>query len=75
MPRLAEAAKPILGAFLSTAVSVMVFFAVRAAGAGGDLSLVSAMIVAGLLNIRHLASLNCDALLPTSLPSVGELSS
>ena len=75
MTQLSETVKPILSALLRTAASVLAFALLRTAGAGGDLSLVSAVVVAGLLNIRQLASLNCDGLLPTSQPSVGELSS
>ena len=72
MLKLPERAKPVLTALLGTAASVLGFGLLRAIGAQGDVSLISAVILAGLLNIRQLASLNCDAFLPTSLPSVGE---
>lgn len=73
MPKLAEAAKPIVNALLSTGASVLAFAMLRAGGAGVDLSLVASMILAGMLNIRRLASLNCESLLPTSEPALGEL--
>lgn len=75
MPKLAEAAAPILTALLSTGASVLAFAMLRAVGAGADVSLLSSMILAGMLNIRRLASLNCEALLPTCQPVVGDLSS
>jgi hypothetical protein len=75
MQQLSESAKPILNALMGTAMSVMGFALLRATGIQGDASLISAVILAGLLNIRQLASLNCARLLPTSEPSVGELSS
>jgi hypothetical protein len=74
MPKLAETATPLLNAALSTGASVLAFAMLRTVGAGADVSLLSSMILAGLLNIRRLASLNCEALLPTCQPSVGELS-
>ena len=75
MTKLAEAATPIMNALASTALSVLAFALLRTAGAGVDTSLLSSMILAGLLNIRRLASLNCEALLPTCQQAVGELSS
>jgi len=75
MQQLSESVKPILNALLGTVASVLGFAVLRATGMQGDVSLISAVILAGALNIRQLTSLNCDGLLPTSLPSVGELSS
>ena len=74
MAKLSETAAPILNALLSTGASVLAFAMLRSGGAGVDVSLLASMILAGLLNIRRLASLNCEALLPTCQPSVGELS-
>ena len=75
MAKLAEVAAPILGALLSTGASVAAFAMLRAGGVGVDVSLLSSMILAGLLNIRRLASLNCESMLPTSRTAVGDLSS
>jgi len=74
MAKLSETAAPILNALLSTGASVLAFAMLRSGGASVDVSLLASMILAGLLNIRRLASLNCEALLPTCQPSVGELS-
>ncbi len=74
MAKLSETAAPILNALLSTGASVLAFTMLRSGGASVDVSLLASMILAGLLNIRRLASLNCEALLPTCQPSVGELS-
>jgi hypothetical protein len=68
-------AAPILDTLLSTGASVLAFAMLRAGGAGVDVSLLASMILAGMLNIRRLASLNCETLLPTSERGVGELSS
>ena len=74
MTRLSEAAKPLINALLSTGASVLAFAMLRTTGLSPDISLLSSMILAGLLNIGRLASLNCEALLPTCEPAVGELS-
>ncbi|MBL6852346.1 MAG: hypothetical protein ISR49_14985 [Alphaproteobacteria bacterium] len=73
MLKLSEAAKPILTALLSTGASAVAFALLRGGGAGPDVSLLSSMILAGILNVRRLALLNCEALPPTCQPAVGEL--
>jgi hypothetical protein len=66
--------RPIFDALLGTAASLTAFAMLRAIGLSGDLSLVSSMVLAGLISIRRAASLNCDGLRLTCEPPVGELS-
>lgn len=74
MPELARSARPILSALFCTALSLIAFAALLAAGFGADSSLVAGLVVAGLLNIARLASLNCEVRQPTCQAEVGELS-
>ncbi|HUO97440.1 MAG TPA: hypothetical protein VMU01_02160 [Rhizomicrobium sp.] len=62
-----EATKPVTQALASTALSCLAFALLRfGVGASPGISLYAGLILAGLLNIRHLWSLNRDGLLPTS---------
>ena len=67
-----QTARPLLNALLTTALAVLAFAALSALGAGTEPSLTAALILAGLLNIGTLASLNGDAILPTSALPVGD---
>jgi hypothetical protein len=69
---LLQTARPILNALLSTALAVLAFAAFAAFGAGVQASLIAALILAGLLNIGALASLNGEAVLPTCSLPVGD---
>jgi hypothetical protein len=68
---LADAARPIVSALFSTATSVLAFAVLRSSGAGTETSLVSGLILAGILNIRGLWSLTDDQSLPTSEQVLG----
>ena len=73
MPEPAATSRPLLAALAATAASVLAFLMLRAAGLEPDGSLLASMTLAGVLNIRRLASLNCHSAHPTCLTAVGEL--
>jgi hypothetical protein len=73
MTKATHIAKPLVEALLSTLFSVIVFVALRGTGCRADGAIVIALVTAGVLNIRRLASLNLEMFLPTSQSVVGEL--
>ena len=72
MGMLIQTAKPILQALASTGLGIAAFAALSGAGFTAETSLVSALILAGSLNIYALASLNGDGFLPTCEGAIGE---
>jgi hypothetical protein len=74
MRQFLQTARPLFAAVLSTILALFAFAALSRAGLDTNASLTAALIVAGLVNIHGLLSLNGDLLLPTSRKAVGELS-
>ena len=62
----------LIGAMMRTGLGVLAFLAARGTGLEPEAALSAGLAVAGALNIRALASLNPDALLPTSKTAIRE---
>lgn len=67
-----RAAQPLLQALAVTGLAVLAFAALMGLGVTTEASLVAALILAGMLNIGALVSLNGEAFDPTCRGAVGE---
>jgi hypothetical protein len=66
MQDIRETVAPIALAVARTVLGAVAVLALRGTGLGADPSLLGGLVLAGLLNIRALATLNEEAILPTS---------